>query len=124
MFEAPSDLIHALIRALPPEEQLTREQVLYMGKFAPACDQAYEDEKKPPAERRPPVHIVLLGQGGSGKTYVVQRLVFVAVNFIWPAENDAEPTLMVVAASNAQAKNISTETVKARTLHNAWCMRV
>ena len=35
-----------------------------------------------------------------------------------------EPTLMVVAASNAQAKNISTAEVKARTLHNASGMRV
>ena len=31
---------------------------------------------------------------------------------------------MVVAMSNAQAKNISTETVKARTIHNAAGMRV
>ena len=31
---------------------------------------------------------------------------------------------MVVASSNAQAKNISTKDVKARTLHNACAMRV
>ena len=31
---------------------------------------------------------------------------------------------MVVAMSNAQAKNISTDTVKARTIHNAAGMRV
>ena len=31
---------------------------------------------------------------------------------------------MVVAFSNAQAKNISTDKVKARTCHTASCMRV
>ena len=89
-----------------------------------ACDQAYEDMRKPPEQRRAPVHILLLGQGGGGKTHVVQRLVFEAVAFIWPAANALEPTLMVVAASNAQAKNISTADHKARTIHNASCMRV
>ena len=55
---------------------------------------------------------------------MVQKLVFVAVEFIWPAKSIGEPTLMVVAASNAQAKNISAVEHKARTLHNASCMRV
>eukprot|EP00959_Pyramimonas_sp_CCMP1952_P112270 2347390-Pyramimonas_sp.AAC.1 len=32
--------------------------------------------------------------------------------------------MMVVASSNAQAENISTETAKARTLHNACALRV
>ena len=32
--------------------------------------------------------------------------------------------MLVVASSNAQAKNISTATVKARTIHNASAMRV
>eukprot|EP00959_Pyramimonas_sp_CCMP1952_P178310 3727463-Pyramimonas_sp.AAC.1 len=32
--------------------------------------------------------------------------------------------MMVVAFSNVQAKNISTEIVKARTLHNACALRV
>ena len=47
-----------------------------------------------------------------------------AVAFIWPAANALELTLMVVAASNAQAKNISTADHRARTIHNASCMRV
>ena len=66
----------------------------------------------------------MFGQAGSGKTHVVQKLVFEAVQFIWPARSIDEPTLMVVASSNAQAKNISTDAIKARTLHNAGSMRV
>ncbi len=91
-----------------------------MARFSAACDAAWADEQLPPDQRNVH-HILLLGQGGSGKTHVVQQLVFTAVDFIWPP---VEPTLMVVASSNAQAKNISTATVKARTIHNASAMRV
>ena len=124
VYGKPSAFIRALMEALPSDQKLTREQTLFMAKFAMACDQAYEDLQRAPHDRRPPTHILLLGQGGSGKTHVVQKLVFVAVEFIWPARSSSEPTLMVVAASNAQAKNISTAEHKARTLHNASCMRV
>ena len=55
---------------------------------------------------------------------MVQKLVFVIVSFIWPSPEPDEPTLVAVAGSNAQAKNISTTTVKARTIHNAAALRV
>ena len=96
---------------------------LFVVRFAKACDEAWADEQKPPQERKVH-HLLLLGQGGSGKTHVVQNLVFKAVNFIWPPASTEQPTLMVVASSNAQAKNISSVDVKARTLHNASGMRV
>ena len=54
---------------------------------------------------------------------MVEKLVFQAACFIWPARCKGEPTLTVVS-SNAQAKNISTQDVKARTVHNACAMRV
>ena len=119
----PSGYISHLLAQLPIDEQLTRDQVLFLARFAQACDEAWADEEKPPNERKVH-HILLLGQGGSGKTHVVQKLVFEAVQFIWPSACEDEPTLMVVASSNAQAKNISTVGVKARTLHNASGMRV
>ena len=55
----------------------------FVCRLAKACDDAWEDEKKPPAQRRVH-HVLVLGQGGSGKTRVTQNIVFVAVNFIWP----------------------------------------
>jgi hypothetical protein len=94
-----------------------------MARFAECCDEAWVDEEKPPGERRVH-HLLLLGQGGSGKTHVVQNIVFKVVEFVWPANSTAEPTLVVVASSNAQSKNISTGAVKARTIHNACGMRV
>jgi hypothetical protein len=69
-------------------------------------------------------HLVLLGQGGSGKTRVVQNIIFVAVQHIWPSESPDEPTLIVVASSNAQAENISTPEAKARAIRNASGVRV
>ena len=64
VYATPSALVRALIRALPPKERLTRDQTIFMVKFAAACDEAYEDMNKPPRERRPPTHLLLLGQGG------------------------------------------------------------
>ena len=123
VFDKPSAFIKELLANLPEKERLTRDQTLFMVKFAEACDQAYEDEGEPPSARRSN-HILLLGQGGSGKSHVVQKLVFVIVEFLWPTDVPEEPSLIVVAASNAQAKSISTVDVKARTIHNATCMRV
>ena len=123
VYRTPSAYIAALIADLPDGERLTRDQHLFMARFAEVCDLVWEDDKKPPHERQTH-HMLLLGQGGSGKTHVVQKLIFKAVDFLWPAKSKAEPTLMVVASSNAQAKNISTDSVKARTMHNASGMRV
>ena len=121
VYATPSALIKDLVQKLPENQRLNEDQTLFIARFAQVCDQAYEDRTKPPKERRVH-HLLLLGQGGSGKTHVVQNLVFVAALFIWPPTHGE--TMHVVAASNAQAKNISTTKVKARTLHSACCMRV
>ena len=123
LYPTPSAFIKALVAELPPHESLTRDQLLFVVGFAEACDNAFEDADKPAAERRTQ-HFLLLGQGGSGKTYVIQHIIFKAVLFLWPCTDQNSPTLVVVAASNAQARNISTKDVTARTLHNASSMRV
>ena len=123
VFARPSAYIASLVNGLPGDASLTRDQTLFVARFAQACDEAWLDEQRSPDQRKVH-HILLLGQGGSGKTHVVQNLVFEAVDYIWPSTCPEEPSLMVVASSNAQAKNISTAAVKARTLHNASGMRV
>ena len=75
LYERPSAFIRHLISQLPANEKLTRRQTLFMVKFSQACDVAWEDEDKPPEQRRTN-HILLLGAGGTGKTHVVQNLVF------------------------------------------------
>ena len=123
LYAKPSAFIRTLIAELPEKEKLTRRQTLFMVKFVEACDEAWEDEAKMPQDRRIH-HMLLLGAGGTGKTHVVQKLIFKAVEYIWPNESPDSPSMLVVASSNAQAKNISTAEWKARTLHNASCMRV
>ena len=40
VYATPSALVRAGIRALPPKERLTRDQTIYMVKFAVPCDEA------------------------------------------------------------------------------------
>ena len=109
--------------ALRTDRQMNEDQTLFMLRFADVLDKVYDEEQRKPPENRGVYHILLLGQGGSGKTHIVQNLIFPIVHFIWPAEGE-EDSMMVVAAKNAQAKNISTDQVAAKTLHAASCMRV
>ena len=73
LYQTPSAFIRHLVSQLPAKERLTRRQTLFMVKFAQFCDEAWEDEDKPP-ERRRVHHMLLLGAGGTGKTHVVQNL--------------------------------------------------
>ena len=102
LYDKPSAYITHLLKSLPEDEKLTRRQTLFMVKFAEACDEAWEDEQKPPHERRTH-HILLLGVGGSGKTHLVQKLVFRAMEHIWPNTSPDSPSMPIVASSNAQA---------------------
>ena len=60
VYAMPSDFIRDLIKALPADQKLTADQTLFMVRFAHACDEVWEDEDKPPEQRRCH-HILLLG---------------------------------------------------------------
>jgi len=123
VYEKPSELVKALVAALPEKSRLNGDQSIFIDRFADILDTVYEQERSEmPPEERNVYHMLLLGQGGSGKTHIVQNIVFPVVEFIWPAGE--QQTLMVVAAKNAQAKNISTDTVRAKTLHSACLLGV
>ena len=77
-----------------------------------------------PMEDRKEYAFLLMGQGGSGKTAIVQEIVLPAVDFIFPPEQPNESSSIIVCSSWAQAQNISTDTFKAVSCHNATCMRV
>ena len=67
--------------------------------------------------------MILLGQGGTGKTLLVTDIFIPLVNWAFPPGDEGERWL-VVAFSHAQANAISTERIRARTLHSACAMRV
>ena len=62
VYSLPSAYIAALIEDLPEDQRLTRDQTLFMVRFARCCDEAWEDEQKEPSQRRVH-HLLLLGQG-------------------------------------------------------------
>ena len=59
-------------------------------------------------------NILLMGQGGSGKTAVVQEIVLPTLDFLFGCE-----ATLIVCAKWSQAENISTDTHKAVTCHRA-----
>ena len=116
VYSRPSDLIW---EEFVERENLTKDQMLFMLRFAKSCNEAWEDEDKAPEARRTH-HLLLLGQSGAGKTYLMQNLVFPVVDCIWPSVDPwQEPSLLPVAFSNAQAKDLSTLSVPTRTIHRA-----
>lgn len=123
IYAQPSDMLKDMIENLPEGRRLNEDQHIFMLRFGTVLNTVYREEQELAPENRSVFHLLLLGQGGSGKTHIVQNLIFPVVQFIWPTQQD-EDALMVVAAKNAQAKNISTESVRAKTLHTASCMRV
>ena len=74
-------------------------------------------------DKRTTQHMVPLGQGGTGKTMLVQEIFIPLVEWAFPADEHGDRWL-VVAYSHAQADAISKGKIRARTLHNACAMRV
>ena len=126
VYATPSAYIAVLVASLPNDEALTRDQTLFTVTFANVCDQVWRDEieQRAPCDRGgPPLPVAGAGRIWQN-TCSPEDALFRAVNYIWPAADKQRPTLMVVAPSNAQAKHISTQDVKARAVQNASPMRV
>ena len=67
---------------------------------------------------------LLLGEGGSGKSFLILNIVIPAVDWAFPAPPDGTESFLTVAFSNAQANGLSTETYRAETFHSPGCIRV
>ena len=76
-----------------------------------------------PFERRKTKLLLLIGQGGSGKTAIVQEIVLPVIHLIFPPELPDPTPSLIVCASWAQAENNSTEVHRGVTCHNAAGMR-
>ena len=105
---------------------LKRDQVLFIAQFAAACDAVWDDEQNGVAMRdRKRFNMLLMGQGGSGKTAVVQEVVLPAIDFLFPPTEDGDgSSTLIVCAKWSQAENISTATHKAVSCHRAALMGI
>ena len=103
---------------------LKRNQVFFVARFAAACDAVWDDEQNGCLGQRR-FNMLLLGQGGSGKTALVQNIVLPAIDFLFPPGEDGRgSTSLIVCAKWSQAENISTPAHKAVTCHNATSMPI
>ena len=99
---------------------LKRDQVLFLTQFADALNTVWDDEQNDkPVQHRKRFSMLLLGQGGSGKTAIVQEIVLPAMDFIFPQEPGQVPSSLIVCAKWSQAENISTPDHKAVSCHRA-----
>ena len=105
---------------------LRRDQALFLAKFAQACNDIWKDETEQVApKKRKTFHILLMGQGGSGKTAIVQEIVLPAMDKLFPpAAPDYRRSTLIVCAKWSQAENISTKEHKAMSCHRAALMGI
>ena len=109
------------------KKKLTEDQIIFLARFAEICDCVWDDEdNNVPMEERRRYNILLLGQGGTGKTAIVQAILLPVIDFLFPPDASATPpaSSLIVCASWAQAENISNNEHKAMTIHKACSMRV
>ena len=103
---------------------MKRDPALFVAQFAAACNAVWDDDQAIKdgtlaVERRRCFNILLMGQGGSGKTAVVQDIVLPAIDFLLGGEDDQGRSALIVCAKWSQAQNISTEEHKAVSCHRA-----
>lgn len=92
---------------------LKRDQVFFVAQFAEACNTIWQQERSVEdneldISKITCFNILLMGQGGSGKTAVVQDIVLPTLDFLFGCD-----ATLIVCAKWSQAENISTDSHKA-----------
>ena len=139
-FKRPSDYVKHLVRRFEAGKEnpktgqvepkpLKRDQALFVARFAEACNDVWDDEQKIldgnlQHKNRRCYQFLLMGQGGSGKTAIIQEIVLPALDGLFPAEPGGTKATLIVCAKWSQAENISTAEHKAVTCHRAGCIGV
>ena len=104
---------------------LKRDQVYFIAQFAAACNTVWKEERgDTPMNKRSLFNMLLIGEGGTGKTAIVQEIVLPAADFIFPMQEPTSKPSLIVCAKWSQAENISTKTHKAVSCHRAGLIGV
>ena len=129
-FQRPSDYVARLAKRFEEDgdvkRTLKRDQTLFLAQFAAACNAVWDDELEgKPAKSRKTFQMLLMGQGGSGKTALIQEIVLPAMDFLFPPKGPSgRSTSKIVCAKWSQAENISTASHRATTCHKAAQMGI
>ena len=111
-FRRPSDLVKHLAKKFEAgkphpktgkieQRPLKRDQALFIARFAAAVNAVWDDEQQIKegglnVKKRRKFNFLLMGQGGSGKTAIVQEIVLPAMELLFPQEpGEAKSTLML-----------------------------
>ena len=121
-------IAHVERPVLPGEDRkkvaLTYEQHLAVAEFTVMVQTAMDEEaRQVPWAERTMHRMILLGQGGTGKTMIVQDVFIPLIEWAFPPRA-GDPRYLVVAFSHAQADAISNSSFRAKTLHSVSAMRV
>ena len=99
----------------------TQEQLQVLAVFVDFLDQVKAEELEGlPWKQRLQIVILLLGQGGCGKTWLVRQYIARVVAYAFGTDD----AIRMVAFSNPQATNLSSDRFPALTVHRASQMRV
>jgi hypothetical protein len=104
---------------------LNNDQKLFLAQFASGCNVVWDDEEKNDSgefvmNNRRCFKMLLIGQGGSGKTALIQKVVLPAIDYIFPRKSARENrSRLVLCATWSQAEIISTAAHKAVSCHRA-----
>ena len=93
--------------------------MLIVAQFAHVCNTVWGDEQVGvPMPRRRRFSLLLMGQGGSGKTTVVQEIVLPVIGFLFPLdESSAPPQSALMRAGSMRNTHMAPEE-KAVGLHS------
>ena len=117
----PSEYLSALLRSVPKRMLPTTEQLQFLALFGKRLDDAVREEHEGmPWHQRSQHCMLLLGQGGCGKTFLVQHYIARVVKYAFRTPD----ALRLIAFSNAQAANLSSAEFPAYTMHRACRMPV
>ena len=139
--QRPSDFVKCQVRkfedgVLNPRtgererRPLKPDQALFVTAFANACNVVWDEEQKladgsmDKHAKRKTFQFLLLGQGGSGKTAVVQEIVLPAMDALFPTGPGEAKSALILCAKWSQAANISTDAHKAVSCHRAGVIGV
>ena len=105
--------------------QLKRDQVYFLAKIAQACDTVWAQERRVENDKNfrrsqcKCFQFLLMGEGGTGKSAIIQEIVLPATDYVFRVWSPERRPALVVCPKWSQCANISTRKHAAVSCHRA-----